>query len=78
MPSAFAASGSESKPTAAKHYTDEALQVTAADQLDHFVEVFQDKIPKTHGAPVRRVLEQVSLSPPMETSEAAHVHPLSS
>jgi radical SAM superfamily enzyme YgiQ (UPF0313 family) len=46
----------EADPTA-KHYTDEALQVTAADKLDHFVEVFQDKIPKTHGAPVRRVLE---------------------
>ena len=44
---------------AAKHYTDEALQVIAAGKLDHFVEVFQDKIPKTHGAPARRVLEPV-------------------
>jgi radical SAM superfamily enzyme YgiQ (UPF0313 family) len=46
---------------AARFYTDEALQITAADELDHFVEVFRDKIPKTHGAPVRRVPESVSL-----------------
>jgi hypothetical protein len=29
---------------------DEALQATDANKLDHFVEVFADKIPKTHGA----------------------------
>ena len=38
---------------AARSYTDEALQVTAVNTLDHFVEVFADKIPKTHGAPAR-------------------------
>ena len=35
-------------------YTDEALQPhTGAGETDHFVEVFADKIPHTHGAPVR-------------------------
>ncbi len=37
----------------ARTYTDEALQATEVDKLDHFVEVFADKIPKTHGAPVQ-------------------------
>ena len=32
-------------------YVDEAMQ--PATGVDHFVEVFADKIPKTHGAPVR-------------------------
>jgi hypothetical protein len=41
---------------AARGYTDEALQVTAVDKLDHFVEVFADRIPKTHGAPVREAV----------------------
>jgi radical SAM superfamily enzyme YgiQ (UPF0313 family) len=37
-------------------YIDESLRVSpAAGELDHFVEVFADKIPKTHGAPERRV-----------------------
>jgi hypothetical protein len=36
-----------------KNYTDEALTPLAAGATDHFVEVFADKIPKTHGAPVR-------------------------
>jgi len=34
---------------------DEALRVTVGDPgADHFVQVFADKIPKTHGAPTRR------------------------
>jgi pyruvate-formate lyase-activating enzyme len=37
-------------------YTDDALQATEANKLDHFVEVFADKIPKTHGAPAQRAL----------------------
>src|SRR6185503_16508723 len=37
----------------ALHYIDEALTPIAAGTQDHFVEVFADKIPKTHGAPVR-------------------------
>jgi hypothetical protein len=37
----------------AKNYTDEALTPIAAGAADHFVEAFADKIPKTHGAPVR-------------------------
>jgi radical SAM superfamily enzyme YgiQ (UPF0313 family) len=41
---------------AARRYTDEALQATAANTLDHFVEIFADKIPKTHGAPVREAV----------------------
>jgi hypothetical protein len=46
---------------AARAYTDEALQITATDKLDHFVEVFADRIPKTHGAPARKALaDQVS------------------
>ena len=38
---------------AALHYIDEALTPIVAGTQDHFVEVFADKIPKTHGAPVR-------------------------
>ena len=34
-------------------YTDEALTPIVAGTQDHFVDVFADKIPKTHGAPVR-------------------------
>jgi hypothetical protein len=34
-------------------YVDEALTPIAAGHQDHFVEAFADKIPKTHGAPVR-------------------------
>jgi pyruvate-formate lyase-activating enzyme len=34
-------------------YIDEALTPIVAGTQDHFVEVFADKIPKTHGAPVR-------------------------
>jgi len=42
------------KDTAAKDYMDEALQPhTGTGDTDHFVEVFADKIPHTHGAPVR-------------------------
>ena len=42
------------KDPAAKSYTDEALRLhTGAGETDHFVEVFADKIPHTHGAPVR-------------------------
>ena len=37
---------------AVKSYTDEALTPIVAGAADHFVEVFADKIPKTHGAPV--------------------------
>jgi hypothetical protein len=48
----------EADPAAAS-YTDEALRGAGAEQLDHFVEVYQDKIPKTHGAPIRRELEAV-------------------
>jgi hypothetical protein len=43
------------KDPAARHYTDEALQPPAGQELDHFVEVFADKIPNTHGAPKQRV-----------------------
>ncbi|MFZ3310876.1 MAG: radical SAM protein, partial [Xanthobacteraceae bacterium] len=39
---------------AASAYTDEALQLhTGTGATDHFVEVFADKIPHTHGAPAR-------------------------
>ena len=41
------------KDPAAKTHFDEALRVhTGAGDPDHFVEVFADKIPHTHGAPV--------------------------
>jgi hypothetical protein len=33
---------------------DEALTPPRADANDHFVEVFAEKIPKTHGAPKRQ------------------------
>jgi hypothetical protein len=40
---------------AARNYFDEALRTCAAEgETDHFVEVFADKIPHTHGAPVVR------------------------
>jgi hypothetical protein len=39
-----------------RSYVDDALQATEAHKLDHFVEVFADKIPKTHGAPVQAAL----------------------
>jgi hypothetical protein len=39
-----------------RSYVDEALRATEANKLDHFVEVFADKIPKTHGAPVQAAL----------------------
>jgi len=46
---------------AAFNYIDEALTPIAAGAQDHFVEVFADKIPKTHGAPVReKVAEKVA------------------
>jgi hypothetical protein len=36
-------------------YTDAALTPTVTGATDHFVEVYADKIPKTHGAPKQRV-----------------------
>jgi hypothetical protein len=39
---------------AAKSYFDEALSPhTGVGETDHFVEVYADKIPHTHGAPAR-------------------------
>ncbi len=38
-------------------YFDAAMQPSADAGTDHFVEVFADKIPKTHGAPPRHVAE---------------------
>ena len=40
---------------AAAHYTDESLQPPRPEdtELPHFVQVFADRIPKTHGAPQR-------------------------
>ena len=39
---------------ASEHYVDEALTPPTADEaMPHFVQVFADKIPKTHGAPPR-------------------------
>jgi radical SAM superfamily enzyme YgiQ (UPF0313 family) len=38
---------------AALSYIDEALTPPKGDAVDHFVAVFADKIPKTHGAPQR-------------------------
>jgi hypothetical protein len=40
-------------PASRSHF-DEALRPhTVAGETDHFVEMFADKIPHTHGAPVR-------------------------
>jgi radical SAM superfamily enzyme YgiQ (UPF0313 family) len=39
---------------AALYYVDEALSPPRADANDHLVEVFAEKIPKTHGAPKRQ------------------------
>jgi radical SAM superfamily enzyme YgiQ (UPF0313 family) len=39
-----------------KNYTDEALIPIVTGVADHFVEAFADKIPKTHGAPVREAV----------------------
>ncbi len=42
---------------AARSYSDEALRAqAAAGGTDHFVEVFADKIPPTHGAPVKAAI----------------------
>jgi radical SAM superfamily enzyme YgiQ (UPF0313 family) len=38
---------------AARGYSDEAMQPAPAGTVDHFVEVFAEQIPKTHGAPKR-------------------------
>ncbi len=43
-----------SNDPASRRYTDEALQPLAAEHTDHFVEMYADKIPKTHGAPQQR------------------------
>jgi hypothetical protein len=48
---------------AAYTYFDEAMQPVTGDSPDHFVEVFADKIPKTHGAPT-------ALTPPRHVAEA--------
>ena len=40
-----------------QRYVDGALRSTAPNKLDNFVEVFADKVPKTHGA-----LAQTALS----------------
>jgi hypothetical protein len=42
------------KDPAAKSYSDEAMRLPAAsDETDKIVELFADKIPHTHGAPLR-------------------------
>ena len=42
------------KNPAAKSYSDEAMRVPSdSDETDKIVELFADKIPHTHGAPVR-------------------------
>lgn len=38
-------------------YFDEAMQPATGEGVDHFVEIFADKIPKTHGAPPRRTAD---------------------
>ena len=38
---------------AAQYYSDEALRPHRGGETDHLVEIFADKIPHTHGAPVR-------------------------
>ena len=44
-------------------YFDEAMQPVTGDSPDHFVEVFADKIPKTHGAPT-------AVTPPRHVADA--------
>ena len=47
-------------PAASTHF-DEALSLHTGDgETDHFVEVFADKIPHTHGAPVRASIAEVA------------------
>jgi hypothetical protein len=49
-------------PTSRSHF-DEALRPhTQPGETDHFVEVFADKIPHTHGAPVRAVAAPATLA----------------
>jgi radical SAM superfamily enzyme YgiQ (UPF0313 family) len=50
-------------------YIDEAMQPVAADSPDHFVEVFADKIPKTHGAPTQSA--PAAVPPPRHIAAAA-------
>jgi hypothetical protein len=45
---------------AAASYMDEALRAPSGEgEADHLVEIFADKIPKTHGAPVRPAAQPV-------------------
>ena len=45
------------KDPAAKSYSDEVVRLPgASDETDKIVELFADKIPHTHGAPVRAVV----------------------
>ena len=45
------------KDAGASSYTDEALRVSARadEERSDFVQAFADKIPQTHGAPVRKI-----------------------
>ncbi len=57
------------KDPAAKAYFDEAMRPhTGTGETDHFVEVFADKIPHTHGAPVAH---SAPIAPPPVHVEAA-------
>ena len=40
-----------------RDYMDELLSVATGGEQDHFVQVYADKIPKTHGAPKQRAVE---------------------
>ena len=40
-----------------RDYMDESLSVQPAATQDDFVQVYADKIPKTHGAPKQRAVE---------------------
>jgi len=46
----------QEEPTS-RQYTDEAIRIAAATDTDEVVHLYADKIPKTHGAPVREAVQ---------------------
>ena len=45
-----------------QEFSDEAMRLPgASDETDKIVELFADKIPHTHGAPVRPVVERQAM-----------------
>ena len=67
---ALALSEVTTQPQAVKTHFDKALRPhTGTGETDHFVEVFADKIPHTHGAPVAHSAPVTPLAVHVEAAE---------